>query len=213
MDFLGADIDSCSIKELKAIIGEARLSAAGCFEKSELRDRAREAQAKLAAQAKAAKCEVPVAERVAKVLRGTGWPSLVHAAGGNDLASVRALVRAGADVDEAQTRLGVTPVGACAEEGNLAVLEYLAENGASLTKLKRSDGSSPAWNAAGCGNLAILRFFAAKRVDLHRVCTKTNAPPTYIAAQGGFLKVVSYLIDQGADINVRSQPWPLRQPS
>ena len=46
-DFLTADVDSCSVKELKAIIGAGLLSTAGCFEKSELRARAREAQAKL----------------------------------------------------------------------------------------------------------------------------------------------------------------------
>ena len=77
-DFVGADIDSCSIKELKAIIGEARLSTAGCFEKSELRARAREAQAKLAAAAPAAApaapSNVPMPDTPAVHLTFGGYP-------------------------------------------------------------------------------------------------------------------------------------------
>ena len=41
------DVDSMSVKELKALIGRAGLSCLDCAEKSELRARAREALARL----------------------------------------------------------------------------------------------------------------------------------------------------------------------
>ena len=48
MDASANDVDAMSIKEMKALIAKAGLSHADCFEKSELRQRAREALAKTA---------------------------------------------------------------------------------------------------------------------------------------------------------------------
>lgn len=45
-----ADIDALSLKELKALIAEAGLSAADCIDKADLRERAAQAQAALAAK-------------------------------------------------------------------------------------------------------------------------------------------------------------------
>ena len=49
MDSSANDVDAMSVKELKALITKAGLSHTDCFEKSELRQRAREALAKTAA--------------------------------------------------------------------------------------------------------------------------------------------------------------------
>ena len=48
MDASANDVDAMSIKEMKALITKAGLSHADCFEKSDLRQRAREALAKTA---------------------------------------------------------------------------------------------------------------------------------------------------------------------
>ena len=48
MDSASNDVDAMSIKEMKALITKAGLSHADCFEKSDLRQRAREALAKTA---------------------------------------------------------------------------------------------------------------------------------------------------------------------
>ena len=45
------DVDTMSMKELKELIASAGLSLAGCIEKPDIRQRAREAQAALAAKA------------------------------------------------------------------------------------------------------------------------------------------------------------------
>ena len=49
MDSCANDVDAMSVKELKALITKAGMSHTDCFEKSELRQRAREALAKTAA--------------------------------------------------------------------------------------------------------------------------------------------------------------------
>ena len=49
MNSAANDVDAMSVKELKALITKAGLSHADCFEKSDLRQRAREALAKTAA--------------------------------------------------------------------------------------------------------------------------------------------------------------------
>ena len=49
MDSSADDVDAMSVKELKALITKAGLAHTDCFEKSELRQRAREALAKTAA--------------------------------------------------------------------------------------------------------------------------------------------------------------------
>ena len=48
MDSTANDVEAMSIKEMKALITKAGLSHADCFEKSDLRQRAREALAKTA---------------------------------------------------------------------------------------------------------------------------------------------------------------------
>ena len=48
MDSTANDVDAMSIKEMKALIAKAGLSHADCFEKSDLKQRAREALAKTA---------------------------------------------------------------------------------------------------------------------------------------------------------------------
>ena len=48
MDSTANDVDAMSIKEMKALITKAGLSHTDCFEKSDLRQRAREALAKTA---------------------------------------------------------------------------------------------------------------------------------------------------------------------
>ena len=48
MEHKTADVNALSIKQLKALIGAAGLSTAGCVEKSDLRAKATEAQQRLA---------------------------------------------------------------------------------------------------------------------------------------------------------------------
>ena len=48
MEHKTADVNALSIKQLKALIGAAGLSTAGCVEKSDLRAKATEAQERLA---------------------------------------------------------------------------------------------------------------------------------------------------------------------
>ena len=84
------DIDSAGIKALKALISDAGLTSADCFEKSELRARAREAQELLSAKvgsaagggggARARRAAYPLlGERV--TIRGTNRSSLNGSAG------------------------------------------------------------------------------------------------------------------------------------
>ena len=79
----------------------------------------------------------------ADILEKAGHVSLFHAAGRGDMAAVRALVEAGADVEEVEEEHGcVTPVFGAAVGGQLAMLVYLVEEcGASLRHVDRLGGT------------------------------------------------------------------------
>ena len=62
------DVDDMSVKQLKAVIEEQGLSHIDCTEKSELRDRAREAIAKGASNSSAAAAAPPKADEAQRIM-------------------------------------------------------------------------------------------------------------------------------------------------
>jgi len=190
-DSLTADVDSCSIKELKAIIGAARLSTAGCFEKSELRDRAREAQAKLKAEAKAklkaeaqakanaearAKAKAALspamkAQRMNEAVLLTGMPPQFFSMSGG---AMLPLVYAGV-------------------EGKLEAAEALLDAGAPIDK-RDSKGCGALLCAAQNGHFDVCQLLISRGANpLLTACD--GSTPIYQASAAGYVDIVKLLVE------------------
>jgi len=142
---------------------------------------------------------------VADVLEKTGHESLHYAVYYGDMAAVRALVEAGADVEEVdEERYGSTPVFDAAQHGHLSILVYLVEEcGASLRHVSNK-GETIMHRTAYYGHLDMVRYVAKKAPELADMPAKNNYTPIMSASGRGRTLVVRHLARLGCSLSRRS---------
>ena len=113
---------------------------------------------------------------------------------------VRALMDAGADVNEASTEWPYgTPLYRAAREGHEAVVKALIEAGADVNKAD-DDGKTPLYCAASNGHEAVVRALIDAGADVNKA-EYEGKTPLLVAASDGHEAVVRVLIDSGAVVN------------
>jgi ankyrin repeat protein len=125
-------------------------------------------------------------------------PPLHVAAGKGDVAAVRAMIQAGADINHA-TDNGMTPLLRAVHEGHDVVVRMLLKAGAELDNTLM-DGFTPLYAAAAMGREACARMLIKAGVDIHKV-SNDGVTPLFIAATRGHVAALRVLIEAGADIN------------
>ena len=142
----------------------------------------------------------------ADILKKAGHKSLGWAAARNDMAAVRALMEAGADVEEAvdEEHDCTTPVFDAAEGGQLVILVYLVEEcGASLRHVANL-GDTVMHQAAYNGHLDIVRYVAKKAPELIDMPNNVNITPIMWASGKGMTPVVRHLARLGCSLSRKS---------
>ena len=136
-----------------------------------------------------------------------GDHSALHAAvEENDLASVAALVEAGADIEELQrdpsrppfAKLRRTPLYHAAQKGFVAVAQYLVQRGANKETVM-GNGGTALCVAAGEGHIAM----AQKLIELGAIknaASHGNWTPLIWASYSGRVAMGEYLLEQVCDI-------------
>jgi hypothetical protein len=144
-------------------------------------------------------CEVM---KRADILEKAGHPSLYFAAGRGDMAAVRALNEAGADVEEVDEEHDcTTPIYGAAQGGHLAIMVYLVEEcGASLRHVANL-GFTVMHEAALPGRLDVVRYVAKKAPELIDMPDKKNVTPIMTAACHGRIPVVRHLARLGCSLS------------
>ncbi|MEO6221974.1 MAG: ankyrin repeat domain-containing protein, partial [Vicinamibacterales bacterium] len=118
-----------------------------------------------------------------------------------DAATVRTLVRQGADVNEAQAD-GMTALHWAALNGDLKTIEVLLVAGAMMEPLTRVGGYTPLHLASSRGHAPVVaRLLEAGCKPL--ILTATGVQAIHLAAQAGSADAIRVLIDRGADVNTR----------
>ena len=119
---------------------------------------------------------------------------LYQSASAGDMKSVRALVDAGASVEQEREDSGDTPVFGAAEHGHMDVVVYLTEECGANLHHRNQEGGLPIHYAAANGHRKILCYLAEKEPDLIDVPdTLWDRTPIMWAADGGFLAIVYHL--------------------
>jgi hypothetical protein len=123
--------------------------------------------------------------------------TLHNAAACDDVAEVRRLVAAGANVEQRDAH-GVTPLQLAAGYGQADVVTALVQLGADK-EIKNAFGETPLHQAAAKGHVEVVR--ALMEAGAHVGAQMPDgATPLHIAAERGHVEVVTALIELGANI-------------
>ena len=130
--------------------------------------------------------------------RAQAVPDVAAAVRAGDLAAVRALIAARADVD-APLGDGATALHWAAHRGDLEAAALLIEAGADVDAANAL-GATPLWLAARNGAAGIVERLLAAGADPD-VRLRMGETPLMSAARAGSLPVVDLLLDRGADVD------------
>jgi ankyrin repeat protein len=138
----------------------------------------------------------------AAVTQGAETTPLLEAAYEGDAGRVAALLRDGADPDEAND-FGATPLSEAARRGDAEVLKLLLDAGAS-PKHANAEGETALMAAARTGNVAAAKLLVKAGADIHARESWGGQTALIWAAAQNQPEMVLYLASKGADVNARS---------
>ncbi|HET9702795.1 MAG TPA: ankyrin repeat domain-containing protein, partial [Vicinamibacterales bacterium] len=130
---------------------------------------------------------------------GAQTSPIAVAAMNGDRETVRALLKKGADVNEAQGD-GTTALHWAAMKGDAELARMLIYAGANLRATTRLGSYSPLYLAAKGGHAEIVAALLAAGADAN-AATSSGATPLMIAAAAGDTRTMTSLVENGADIN------------
>jgi len=115
---------------------------------------------------------------------------------------VKSLLARGADADEREPRLGVTPLVLAAAGGHLAVVQVLLDAGAN-PNLPTEANNTALNHAVVAESLPIVQLLVERGADVNVVPTKDSNDGTalIIAAGHGRADIAQFLLEHGADVD------------
>ena len=131
---------------------------------------------------------------------------VADAAQRGDLAEVRRLLRAGADVNAPQGD-GMTALHWAAERGDAELCQVLLFAGARVDAGTRIGHYTPLHLAARAAREAVTGQLLDAGSDPNAITTNSGVRPLHLAAQAGDPAVVRALIDGGAEVDGREGAW------
>ncbi|HYW31441.1 MAG TPA: ankyrin repeat domain-containing protein [Gemmatimonas sp.] len=122
-----------------------------------------------------------------------------------DVATVRALLRSGANVNAAQGD-GMTALHWAANRGDAVLVQLLLNARASVTATTRIGGYTPLHIASQVANAAVVKALLGARADVKFPSTD-GVTALHFAAMGGDTAIVAALARAGADVNAAEPAW------
>ena len=126
---------------------------------------------------------------------------IANAAMNGDTETVRALLKKGLDVNEAQGD-GTTALHWAAMKGDAELTQMLLFAGANHRATTRLGAYTPLYLAAKGGHSAVVAALLAAGAD-PKALTTNGATPLMIAAAGGDPRTITALVENGSDINAK----------
>lgn len=131
--------------------------------------------------------------------------TVADAAKSGDAASVKALLKAGADVNAAQGD-GMTALHWAATNGDAAMAQMLLAAGANVRATTRLGGITPLHLATQGGQAQVAAALLAAGADA-TLTTTTGATPLMLAARSGNTETATRLVEVGADLNAKESTY------
>ena len=120
---------------------------------------------------------------------------------------MEALLGRGADVNQARTDDGTTPLYIACQKGHGSIVEALLGRGADVNQAKTDDGTTPALIASQKGHALILKSLLDARADISKLLTSgpnKGASALWAAAFSGRSECLDQLLAAGCDVNART---------
>ena len=130
---------------------------------------------------------------------------VADAAKAGDAAAVKAMLKSGGDVNEAQGD-GMTALHWAASHGDAAMTQMLLAAGANIRATTRLGGITPLHMASQAGHTQVVAALIAAGADVN-IATSTGATALMLAARGGSADTATRLIETGADINAQENAF------
>ncbi len=138
----------------------------------------------------------------ASIITAQGAP-IASAAMNGDREGVRALIKKGLDVNEAQGD-GTTALHWAAMKGDAELAQMLLFAGANHRATTRLGAYTPLYLAARGGHAAVVAALLAAGADT-KAETANGTTPLMIAAASGDTRTITALVENGSDINARDK--------
>jgi ankyrin len=135
-----------------------------------------------------------------------GTTALMWAVRNDDLGAVRALLRGGAHVDDANVN-GVTALQLACANGNAAMIEALLKAGADIEKPDGA-GETPLMTAVRGGEAAAVRVLLSKGAKVNAREPEYGQTALMVAARGDQPALIALLVRAGAQIDARTRVGP-----
>jgi uncharacterized protein len=129
--------------------------------------------------------------------------TVIDAAMSGDTATLRTLIKQGADVNSAQGD-GTTALHWAALKGNVELAKLLLYAGANPRSTTRLGAYTPLLMASKNGDAAMIETLLANGADANDKTT-TGVTPLMFAAASGHVDAVKALLDKGAEVNAKEK--------
>jgi ankyrin repeat protein len=140
------------------------------------------------------------------VPRGPGETPVADAAMRGDIATVRTLVRRGADVNAAHGD-GMSALHWAAIRGNAEMVKLLVRAGARTEAVTRLGAYTPLHLASKGQHANAVRALLDGSANVNARTSTGGTLPLHFAAGAGSAEAVTALLDHGADVNAREAAW------
>jgi ankyrin repeat protein len=144
-----------------------------------------------------------VAVALSSLVQAAADAPVADAAMRGDKATVRTLLKEGADVNQAQGD-GMTALHWAAASGDAELIDMLLYAGANVRATTRLGGYTPLHVASQSGHAEAIAALVKAGADVNTLTT-TGATPLMMAALSGKAEAAKALIDAGADMNARDK--------
>ena len=130
---------------------------------------------------------------------------VADAAKAGDVATLKTLLKQGADVNAAHGD-GMTALHWAASNGDAAMAQMLLSAGANIRATTRLGGITALHIASQAGHAQVVAALIAGGADVN-LATATGATALMLAARGGSVDTATRLIETGADINAKEKAF------
>ena len=131
---------------------------------------------------------------------------VADAAARGDKATIRDLLKQGADVNAAQGD-GMSALHWAAERGDAELADLLVYGGANTGAVTRIGQYTPLHLAAKTASPAVVKILIKAGADVNVKSNPSGATPIHLAALAGSAEVINLLADAKADVNAREAEW------